>query len=89
MTPARERWRRWRGPACSLPHQPQLIDFLRRQRAIVDAHGDHVAAVMLTIALTAAALQVGYLFGLVMRAVIPSLGVPERNAVMVEKLGHR
>jgi hypothetical protein len=53
------------------------------------AHGDHVGAVMLTIAFTAAALQVGYLFGLVTRAVIASLGVPEHNAVMVEKLGIR
>jgi hypothetical protein len=51
------------------------------------AHGDSVGAVMLTIAFTAAALQVGYLFGLVMRAIIGSLGAPERNAVMVEKLG--
>ena len=50
-------------------------------------HGDHVGAVMLTIALVAAPLQIGYLFGLVMRAVIASLGVPERNVVMVEKLG--
>jgi hypothetical protein len=40
------------------------------------AHGDRVGAVMLTIALTATALQVGYLFGLVTRAVIASLGVP-------------
>ena len=52
-------------------------------------HGDHVGAVMLTIALVAAPLQIGYLFGLVTRAVIASLGVPERNAVMVEKLGLR
>ena len=53
------------------------------------AHGDGVGAVMLTIASTAAALQVGYLFGLVTRAVIASLGAPKRNAVMVEKLGLR
>ena len=50
-------------------------------------HGDHVGAVMLTIALVAAPLQIGYLFGLVTRVAIASLGVPERNAVMVEKLG--
>ena len=52
-------------------------------------HGDHVGAVMLTIALVAAALQIGYLSALVTGAVIRSLGVPERRAVMVEKLGHR
>ena len=52
-------------------------------------HGDHVGAVMLTIALVAAPLQIGYLFGLVMRAIIGSFGAPERNAVMVEKLGLR
>ena len=52
-------------------------------------HGDHVGAVMLTIALVAAPLQIGYLFGLVMRAIIVSLGAPERNAVMVEKLALR
>jgi hypothetical protein len=51
------------------------------------AHGDSIGAVMLTIAFTAVAFQVGYLFGLVPRAVIASLGVPERKAVMVEKLG--
>jgi hypothetical protein len=53
------------------------------------AHGDSIRAVMLTIAFTAVTLQVGYLFGLVTRAVIASLGVPERNAVTVEKLGLR
>ena len=53
------------------------------------AHGEHVGAVMLTSTFTAAALQVGYLFGLVTRAIIGSLGVPERKAVMVEKLGIR
>ena len=51
------------------------------------AHGDSVGAVMLTIAFTAVALQVGYLFGLVTRAIIGSLGAPDRNAVMVQKLG--
>ena len=40
------------------------------------AHGDHVGTMILTIALVAAALQIGYLFGLVTRAVIASLGVP-------------
>ena len=55
--------------------------------AVGIAHGDSVGTVMLTIAFTAVALQVGYLFGLVPRAVIASLGVPERKAVMVEKLG--
>jgi hypothetical protein len=53
------------------------------------AHGDRVGAVVLTIALTAAALQIGYAFGLVTRAVIASLGAPEPNAVMFEKLGIR
>jgi hypothetical protein len=33
-------------------------------------HGDHVGAVILTIALVAAPFQIGYLFGLVTRAVI-------------------
>ena len=55
--------------------------------AVGIAHGDSVGAVMLTIALIAVALQVGYLFGLVPRAVIASLGVPERKPVMVGKLG--
>jgi hypothetical protein len=41
------------------------------------AHGDSVGAVTMTVALTAAALQVGYVFGLVTRAVIASLGAPE------------
>jgi hypothetical protein len=50
------------------------------------ADGDHVGAVILTIALLAAALQIGYLSGLVTRTVIASFGVPERRAVMVEKL---
>ena len=53
------------------------------------AHGDPVAAVMLTIALVAAALQIGYLSGLVTRAVIASFGVPARKGGMVQKLGHR
>ena len=51
------------------------------------AHGDSIGTVTLTIAFTAVALQVGYLFGLVTRAIIGSLGAPERNAVMVQKLG--
>ena len=55
--------------------------------AVGIAHGDSIGSVMLTIAFIAAALQVGYLIGLVTRAVIASLGAPERNAVMVEKLG--
>jgi len=55
--------------------------------AVGIAHGDSVGTVMLTIAFTAVALQVGYLFGLVTRAIIGSLGAPERNAVMVQKLG--
>jgi hypothetical protein len=55
--------------------------------AVGIANGDRVGAVVLTIALTAAAIQVGYVFGLVTRALIASLGVPERKSVMVEKLG--
>ena len=51
------------------------------------AHGDSIGTVMLTIALVATALQIGYLFGLVTRAVIASLGVPERKSLMVERLG--
>ena len=53
------------------------------------AHGDSTGAVMLTIALTAAAIQIGYLSGLVTRTVIASFGVPEREAGMVQKLGHQ
>jgi hypothetical protein len=70
-----------------------LILFLAIGLAVVGtggvgiAHGDSVGAVMLTIAFIATGLQIGYLFGLVMRAVIASLAVPERKAVMVEKLG--
>jgi hypothetical protein len=55
--------------------------------AVGIANGDSVGAVVLTIALTAAALQIGYVFGLVTRAVIASLGAPDREAVMIEKLG--
>ena len=55
--------------------------------AVGIAHGDSIGTVTLTIAFTAVALQVGYLFGLVTRAVVTSRGVPERKAVMVEKLG--
>jgi hypothetical protein len=57
--------------------------------AVGIAHGDSIETVTLTIAFTAVALQIGYLFGLVTRAIIGSLGVPERKAVMVEKLGLR
>jgi hypothetical protein len=57
--------------------------------AVGIANGDRVGAVVLTIALTAAALQIGYVFGLLTRAVIASLGVPERKAGMVQKLGHQ
>jgi hypothetical protein len=53
------------------------------------AHGDSVGAVMLTIASVVAALQIGYLSGLVTRPVIASFGVPERKEGMVQKLGHR
>jgi hypothetical protein len=72
-----------------------LILFLAFGLAVVGtgsvgiAHGESVGAVMLTIAFTAAALQVGYVFGVVARAVIASLGVPQRNTQMVEKLGIR
>jgi hypothetical protein len=55
--------------------------------AVGIAHGDSIGTVMLMIAFSAVAFQVGYLFGLVPRAVIASLGVPERKAVMVAKLG--
>ena len=57
--------------------------------AVGIAHGDSVGAVMLTIASEAAALQIGYLSGVVTCAVIASFGVPERKPGMVEKLGHR
>src|ERR1700692_311183 len=43
------------------------------------AHGDSVGAVMLITALVAAALQVGYLFGVVTRAVIASLSVQQKR----------
>jgi hypothetical protein len=55
--------------------------------AVGIAQGDSTGSVTLTIAFAAVALQVGYLFGLVTRAVIASLGVPERKGAMVEKLG--
>jgi hypothetical protein len=57
--------------------------------AVGIGHGDHVGGVLLTIALVAATLQIGYLFGLIARAVIASFGVPERKAGMVQKLGHQ
>jgi hypothetical protein len=53
------------------------------------AQGDRVGTVILTIVLATAALQIGYFFGVVTRAVIASLGVPEPNGVMIEKLGVR
>jgi hypothetical protein len=57
--------------------------------AVGIAHSDSIGAVMLTIAFIAAAFQIGYLFGLVTRAVIASLRVDERKSIMVEKLGIR
>jgi hypothetical protein len=57
--------------------------------AVGIAHGDSVRAVTMTIAFTATALQIGYLCGLIAHAVIASLGVPEREAGMVQKLGHQ
>ena len=57
--------------------------------AVGIADGDRVGVIMLTIALAAAALQIGYLSGLVTRAVLASFGVPDRKAVTVENLGHR
>jgi hypothetical protein len=53
------------------------------------AHGDRIGTVILTIALVAVAMQIGYLFGLVARAIAASPGVSERKAVMVERLGLR
>jgi hypothetical protein len=50
------------------------------------AHGDRIRTVILTIALLAVAMQIGYLFGLVARAIAASPGVSERKAVMVERL---
>jgi hypothetical protein len=47
------------------------------------AHGDGVGTVMLTVAIVATALQMGYFFGLVMRPIIASFGV---HAAVVEKL---
>ena len=57
--------------------------------AVGIGHGDQVGGVLLTIALVAATLQIGYLFGLIARAAIASFGVPERKAGMVQKLGHQ
>jgi hypothetical protein len=51
------------------------------------AHGDRVGTMILTIVLATAMLQIGYFFGVVTRAVIASLGVPERKSVLVEKMG--
>jgi hypothetical protein len=53
------------------------------------AHSDPVGAVMLTITSAVAALQIGYLSGLVTRPIIASFGVPERKGGMVRKLGRR
>jgi hypothetical protein len=53
------------------------------------AHGGGIGTVMLTIAFVAAVLQIGYLFGLVIRAVIASLGVHARKPVAIEKVGLR
>jgi hypothetical protein len=50
------------------------------------AQGDHIGTVVLTIALVAVALQIGYLFGLVAWAAMASLGVP---GVLVGKLNLR
>jgi hypothetical protein len=55
--------------------------------SIVD--GDPIGATMLTIALAAVGLQIGYLFGLVASTAIPSLGVREPNAAVVRKFGLR
>jgi hypothetical protein len=52
------------------------------------AHGDRVGAVMLTIALTAAALQIGYLFGIITRAAIASLGVARAQRGHDREIGH-
>jgi hypothetical protein len=51
------------------------------------AHGDHAGAVMLTIALIAAALQMGYVVGLFTRAAILSLGMPNRKALRAGAAG--
>jgi hypothetical protein len=53
------------------------------------AHGDHIGAVILTIVLVSAALQIGYLFGVVTRGAIASLSVPERKAVAAGRSGLR
>ena len=53
------------------------------------AHGDHVGTMILTIAWVAAALQIGYLFGVVTRVAIASLSMPERKAVAVGRSGLR
>jgi hypothetical protein len=53
--------------------------------AVGIAEGDRVGAVVLTIALVATALQMGYFVGLITRAAIPSLGAPDRKVVMSEK----
>ena len=58
------------------------------------ARGDSTGAVMLTIALTAAAIQIGYLSGLVTRVVtrkvIASLGVPAgANPLRLPTVLHR
>ena len=57
--------------------------------AVGMAYGDPIGAVIVTIALVAAALQIGYLSGLITRAASAWFGVPDRKAVVVEKLGHR
>ena len=57
--------------------------------AVGIAHGDSIGTVMLTIALVATALQIGYLFGVVARGAIASLRVPERKTVAVGRAGLR
>jgi len=57
--------------------------------AVGIGRGDHVGGVLLTIALVAATLQIGYLFGLIARAVIAGSVCPNARRVMVQKLGHQ
>jgi hypothetical protein len=55
----------------------------------VVAHGDSIGAMMLTIGLAAASLQIGYLVGLILRAALASLGVIRSRVGAVEEFGLR
>jgi hypothetical protein len=58
---------------------PAILFAMISAAAHAAASGGGIGATVLTMALGAAAVQLGYLFGLVMRAAIASFGVSERK----------